>query len=155
LEVALCARGVDEERQRRRGEPGRREVAELAREDDRGRVVPLGLRQDVSAEARSLGRRALALEGLGAEGQEAAPLPRRHGGPRGDQLLKRGRIELRLERVEGGAESAPSDRTLLSLEEREEEVERADAVALREAQPPRGEARGHVEEIAGRDEALE
>src|SRR5262249_19540239 len=97
LEVPLRARGVDEERQRRGGERGGREVAELAREHDRGGVVPLGLGQDVAALSRGLAGGALALEGLGAEREEAAPLARRHGRARRDQLLQRGRVELRLE----------------------------------------------------------
>src|SRR5262249_30766968 len=114
------------------------DAAELAREDDRRGVVAFRLGEDLATERGRLPVRALQLERLGAERLQAAPLARRHRGTRGDEPRQHLRLELRLERVERGAERAPRDGAVPPLEEREQEVERDEPVALREAELRRG-----------------
>ena len=155
IQVALGLRGLDEEREEPvRDVPGRA-AAHLAREDDRRRVVAARLAQEVLAERLGRGEVAGLLEALGPQRDEPAPLARRRGRTGGDELLERGRVEARLERVQRDAQRPPRDGAALPLQEREQELERAEAVARLEAQRARGEARRHVEEVVGRHVPLE
>ena len=95
------------------------------------------------------------VEPLGAEGLEAPPLAGRRLRLRGDEAREGDRVEAGLEGVERDAEGAAGDGAFLPLEEREEELEGAEAVALLEAEARGGEAGRNVEEVTRRDVALE
>ncbi len=154
LQVALGLRRLDEEREEPVGKVLRVAAADLAGEDDRGRVVAAGLAQEAlrsaSASARSPDARAPRRAGRRAVAARAAP---RAGAPR--RALERGRVEARLEGVQRDAQRPPRDGAALPLQEREEELQRAEAVARLEAQRARGEPRGDVEEVVRRDVTLE
>ena len=117
--------------------------------------IPPRLAENLFAERSGFLAGAAFVQRLGAQRHEAAPLARGGGRPGGDELLQDRGVELRLEGVERDAEGAAGDGAALPLQEREEELQRAEPVALLEFQARGGEARRHVEEIVGRDVALE
>ncbi len=140
---------------RRSGRLLRVPAAHLAREHDRRGVVAPGLAEDLLAKRRRARRVTGLVERLGAQGEEAAPLPRRRGRPRGHEARQGRRVDARLERVERDAERAPRDGAALPLQQGKQQVERAGTVAAFEPESAGGEAGRHVEKIVGGDVALE
>ena len=155
LEVALGAGRVDEEAEDGVGKVLRLLPLQLPGEERRRGVVAPRLGQEGVAERGGLLDGPFPLETLGPEGLEAAPFAGRRLRLRGDESREGDRVEAGLEGVERGAQGAAGDGPLLPLEERVEELQGAEAVALLEAESRGGEARRNVEEVARRDVALE
>ena len=140
---------------RRSGRLGDVPAAHLAREHDRGRVVAPRLAEDFLAERRRARRVTGLVERLGAQGEEATPLARCRGRPRGHEARQRRLVEARLERVECDAERAPRDGASLPLQQGKQQLESAGAVAAFEPERAGGEAGRNVEKVVGGDVALE
>ena len=155
LEVALGAGRVDEEAEDGVGEVLRLLPPQLPGEERRGGVVAPRLGQEGVAERGGLLDGPFPLETLGPERLEAAPFAGRRLRLRGDEAREGDRVEAGLEGVERGAQGAAGDGPFLPLEERVEELQGAEAVALLEAEARGGEARRNVEEVTRRDVALE
>ena len=155
LEVALGACRVDEETEGRVGEVLRLSSLELPGEERRRGVVAPPFGEEGEAQRRGLRGGPFPLEAFGPERLETPPLARRRLRPRGDETREGDRVEPGLEGVEGGPQGAAGDGPLLPLEERIEELQRAEAVPLLEAEARGGEARRDVEEVSRRDVALE
>jgi hypothetical protein len=155
LEVALGSGRVDEKAEDGVGEVLRLLPLQLAGEERRGGVVAPRFGEEAVAERRGLVDRPFPFEPLGPQRLEAPPLARRRLGLRGQEAREGDRVEAGLEGVERGAKGAAGDRPFLSLEEREEELEGAEAVSLLESEARGGEARRDVEEVARRHVALE